>query len=189
MGDFAQEPGSLSLSLVAPAARKVYAVGAMGARAQVVLPCGELNETLGFFTDRLGFRVDAIYPADEPSVAVVSGYGLRIELKRGGSGEPGVLRLLASDPSAFGASVLTAPNGTRIEIVDADPPLVVPPVVPSFVLSENGDRARWGTGRAGMRYRDLVPDRQGGASSPLTSRSRAGVRSRTTCTSTRSVSR
>ncbi len=135
----------------------------MRARAQVVLPCRELDETLGFFTDRLGFRVDAIYPADDPSVAVVSGYGLRIELKRGGSGEPGVLRLLASDPSAFGAPVLTAPNGTRIEIVDADPPLVVPPVVPSFVLSENGEHAQWGAGRAGMRYRDLVPDRQGGS--------------------------
>ncbi len=135
----------------------------MEARAQVVLPCRELDETLGFFTDRLGFRGDAIYPADDPSVAVVSGYGLRIELKRGGSGEPGVLRLLVGDPSAFGAPVLTAPNGTRIEIVDADPPLVVPGVVPSFVLSENGDRAQWGTGRAGMRYRDLVPDRQGGS--------------------------
>jgi hypothetical protein len=53
---------------------------------------------------------------------------------------------------------LTAPNGTRIELVDADPPLVVPTVVPSFVLSENGDRAEWGTGRAGMCYRDLVLD-------------------------------
>ena len=135
----------------------------MEARAQVVLPCSELDETLVFFIDRLGFRVDAIYPADDPSVAVVSGYGLRIELKRGGKGDPGVLRLLASDPAAFGASELTAPNGTRVEIADADPPLVVPPVVPSFVLSENGDRAQWGTGRAGMRYRDLVPDRQGGS--------------------------
>jgi quercetin dioxygenase-like cupin family protein len=135
----------------------------MDARAQVVLPCGDLDETLGFFTDRLGFRVDAIYPADDPSVAVVSGYGLRVELRRGAGGDPGLLRLVASEPSAFGAEALTAPNGTRIEIVDADPPLVVPRVVPSFVLSENGDRARWGTGRAGMQYRDLVPDRQGGS--------------------------
>ncbi len=136
----------------------------MEARAQVVLSCGDLDETLGFFTDRLGFRVEAIYPADDPSVAVVSGHGLRLELKRGASAAPGVVRLLVADRSAFGGlAELTAPNGTRIEIVDADPPLVVPPVVPSFVLSENGDRAPWGTGRAGMRYRDLVPDRQGGS--------------------------
>jgi quercetin dioxygenase-like cupin family protein len=124
-----------------------------------------LEETLAFFTDRLGFRVDAIYPADDPSVAVVSGYGLRVELRRGAEEAPGVLRLVSTHPADFagGASELLAPNGTRIEIVDADPPLVVPAVVPSFVLSENGDRARWGTGRAGMRYRDLVPDRQGGS--------------------------
>jgi catechol 2,3-dioxygenase-like lactoylglutathione lyase family enzyme len=50
----------------------------MEARAQLVLPCGELDKTLEFFTDRLGFRVEAIYPADDPSVAVVSGYGLRL---------------------------------------------------------------------------------------------------------------
>ncbi|HEY7700357.1 MAG TPA: cupin domain-containing protein [Vicinamibacteria bacterium] len=136
----------------------------MVTRAQVVVPCAELDETLGFFTDRLGFRVDAIYPADDPSVAVVSGHGLRLELKRGASGPPGVLRLVVTDRGAFGgASELKAPNGTRIELVDADPPLVVPPVVPSFVLRSNGARAQWGTGRAGMRYRDLVPDRQGGS--------------------------
>lgn len=136
----------------------------METKAQVVVPCVALDETLAFFTDRLGFRVDAIYPADDPSVAVVSGHGVRLELKRGAGGAPAVLRLVVSDRGAFGgAPELTAPNGTRIEIVDADPPLVVPPVVPSFVLSENGDRAVWGTGRAGMRYRDLVPDRQGGS--------------------------
>jgi quercetin dioxygenase-like cupin family protein len=132
------------------------------ARAQVVLPCSDLDETLAFFTERLGFRVAAIYPADDPSVAVISGHGLRVELRRGASGDPGTLRLLTSDPESFGGTRLLAPNGTAIEIAEADPPVVVPPVVPSFVLSENGEGARWGTGRAGMRYRDLVPDRQGG---------------------------
>ena len=70
-----------------------------------------------------------------------------------------------SEPGAFadGATELTAPNGTRIELVDADPPLVVPTLQPSFVLSAGRDDAIWGTGRAGMRYRDLVPDRQGGS--------------------------
>ncbi len=75
-----------------------------------------------------------------------------------------MIRLLLNDRSSFGeTSELVAPNGTRIELVDADPPLAIPPVAPSFVLSENGERAEWGTGRAGMRYRDLVPDRQGGS--------------------------
>ncbi len=132
--------------------------------AQIVLPCAELDETLCFFTDRLGFRIDAIFPADDPATAVISGYGLRIELERGGDGAPGILRLLFRDPDALadGAAELTAPNGTRIELVDADPPLVLPKEQLSFVLSKNDDDAPWGTGRAGMRYRDLIPGRQGG---------------------------
>ena len=57
---------------------------------------------------------------------------------------------------------MTAPNGTLIQLVDADPPLVLPPLVPSFVVSRIGDDPHWGIGRAGMGYRDLIPDRQGG---------------------------
>ncbi|HSF14842.1 MAG TPA: cupin domain-containing protein [Vicinamibacteria bacterium] len=132
--------------------------------AQVVLPCSELDETLSFFTERLGFRVEAIHPADSPRVAVVSGYGLRIQFERGREGPPGVIRLRCTNLSARAGSPkeLRAPNGTRIELVEADPPIVMPRVEPSFVLSESSDEATWGAGRAGMRYRDLVPDRQGG---------------------------
>ncbi len=131
--------------------------------AEVVLPCPELNDTLAFFTDRLGFRVDAIRPADDPAVAVIAGYGLRIRLERGYAGAPGVIRLLCRDPAALAHGMqLTAPNGTRVEVVEADPELVLPPARASFVLSRGNDAARWATGRAGMRYRNLVPDRQGG---------------------------
>ena len=34
--------------------------------AEVVLPCADLDATLPFFTERLGFRVAAIFPADRP---------------------------------------------------------------------------------------------------------------------------
>jgi quercetin dioxygenase-like cupin family protein len=132
--------------------------------AEVVVPCAELHATLAFFTERLGFRLDSIFPADDPSVATVSGHGLRIRLERGGDGRPGVLRLLCRDPAAFagGVTTLTAPNGTRIELVDVDPPIVLPPARPSFVVTRRSGDAPWVQGRAGMRYRDLVPDRQGG---------------------------
>ena len=133
--------------------------------AQIVLPCKDLDATLAFFTERLGFRLETIHPADDPSVAVISGYGVRLELARGGDGAPGVLRLLCDDPRkvADGAAELMAPNGTRIELVDANPPLVVPATKSSFVLSRNDDEAPWHAGRAGMRYRDLIPDRLSGA--------------------------
>lgn len=132
--------------------------------AEVVLPCTDLAATLAFFCDRLGFRVEAIHPADDPRTAVVSGHGLRLRLQRGGSGAPGVLRLTCRLPMAVGAGAheLTAPNGTRIELVDAEPPLLVPDAPPRFVLSHASDANAWVEGRAGMRYRDLIPGRLGG---------------------------
>jgi mannose-6-phosphate isomerase-like protein (cupin superfamily) len=132
--------------------------------AQIVLPCAELGPTLAFFTERLGFRVDAISPADDPRVAVISGHGLRIQLEPGSAAGPGVVRLVCRDPAsvAGGATAFTAPNGTRIELVDAGAPLALPPAQPSFVLNRLRDNAAWKMGRAGMRYRDLLPGRQGG---------------------------
>ena len=139
-------------------------MGHAGPSAQVVLPCADLDTTLAFFTERLGFRLDAIFPADAPRVAEISGHGVRLRLERGSSGSPAVLRLACEDPTSFadGATELTAPNGTRIEIVEADAALVSPPNKPSFLLNRMRDDATWGVGRAGMRYRDLIPDRQGG---------------------------
>jgi quercetin dioxygenase-like cupin family protein len=132
--------------------------------AEVVLPCRELDETLAFFTGRLGFRVAAVFPAHAPSVAVVAGHGLRIRLQRYGAGPPGVLRLLCRDPAALGAGAptLTAPNGTRVELVAWEAPLSLPPLRPSFALTRLRDGRGWGSGRAGMQYRDLIPGRQGG---------------------------
>jgi quercetin dioxygenase-like cupin family protein len=131
--------------------------------AQIVLPCSDLNSTLAFFT-ALGFRVDSLSPADDPSVAVISGHGLHIRLQRGLDAAPGVLRLLCTDPAsvADGATECTAPNGTRIQLVPSNPPVTLPPWQPSFVLSRMRGDAPWVEGRAGMRYRDLVPGRQGG---------------------------
>lgn len=131
--------------------------------AEVVLPCRELEATLAFFLERLGFRLETIAPADDPAEAVLSGHGLRLRLARGAAGEPGVLRLTCDDPRALGgdARALVAPNGTRIELADARPALALPPLEPSFTLARAQDGA-WQSGRAGMLYRDLVPGRQGG---------------------------
>lgn len=127
--------------------------------AELLLPCSRLPETLAFFTEQLGFRLDAIFPADDPAQALLVGHGLRIRLQRGATGSPGCLRLRCRDLAA--ATELIAPNGTRIELVAAESPLELPPLVPELVLARR-ETAAWGQGRAGMHYRDLIPGRQGG---------------------------
>jgi len=129
------------------------------AGAEIVLPAGDLATTLDFFVARLGFRVEAIFPADAPETAVIAGHGVRLRLERGGT-HAGTLRLAVAGEAP--AEPLAAPNGTRILVVPADPPVAVPALAPALVVVHGGDGAAWGTGRAGMRYRDLIPGRLGG---------------------------
>jgi quercetin dioxygenase-like cupin family protein len=48
--------------------------------APPLLTVPDLAEALDFFTQRLGFRLDMIMPADAPATAVVSGQGLTLRL-------------------------------------------------------------------------------------------------------------
>lgn len=142
--------------------------GATGAgvilQGEWVLPAPALDATLFFFVDRLGFRVASVFPADEPRVVVIEGCGLRLRLDRDASGDPGCLRLRCNRPDALagGMRSLQAPNGTRIELDDADPQLVLPPSRQSLVVTRLEDGVPWHVGRAGLTYRDLLPDRLGG---------------------------
>lgn len=133
--------------------------------AEMRLPTDELRNDIPFYTKVLGLRMDTIYPADDPTVAVFSGHGLRLRIEKGASEAPGTLRILTDDPDGFadGARTLTAPNGTKIEIEDRNPPLVMPETQHSFVVRRLADQAPWIIGRAGMQYRDLIPDRLGGS--------------------------
>lgn len=133
--------------------------------AEMRLPTSALRDDIPFFTRTLGMRMDMIFPADDPRVAVFSGHGLRVRLETGAAEPPGTLRILAADPDGFagGQRRLVAPNGTRIEIEPLHPPLAVPATRHGFVVRRLADGAPWVIGRAGMNYRDLVPDRLGGA--------------------------
>ncbi len=133
--------------------------------AEMRLPTAELRDDIPFYTKVLGMRLDMIYPADDPQVGVFSGHGLRLRIEKGAAEPPGTLRILTDDPNGFadGARQLTAPNGTTVEIAERNPPLVLPPTQHSFVVRRLADQAPWIIGRAGMHYRDLVPDRLGGS--------------------------
>ena len=134
-------------------------------RAEIRLPTSELRDDLPFYMKVLKMRLDMIYPADNPEVAVLSGHGLRLRIEKGAKEAPVTLRILTEDPDGFaeGKRELTAPNGTRIEIDELNPPLVLPATQHAFVVRRLADQAPWVIGRAGMMYRDLVPSRLGGA--------------------------
>lgn len=91
-----------------------------------VLNCDHLPGAQAFYIDELEFRLQAVFPADNPRVVVLKGYGITIALQQ-------VCRTIPA------ASTHAA----------------------STVVQRLTDGA-FGPGRAGMQYRDLIPDRLGG---------------------------
>ena len=51
--------------------------------AFVNIACESLDDTLGFYTGSLGFRIEQIFPADAPRVALLSGHGITARLSVG----------------------------------------------------------------------------------------------------------
>jgi quercetin dioxygenase-like cupin family protein len=126
--------------------------------SQFVIGCEDLEDTIDWFTT-VGFRLVMLRPADDPSVALVNGHGLTIRLDR--SLPPGANGLRIEVSELPDETTVVAPNGTVIEFVLRDTSLHVPDNDPVFVHHRSFDAA-FGSGRAGMQYRDLIPERQGG---------------------------
>jgi quercetin dioxygenase-like cupin family protein len=131
-------------------------------RAEICLPTTSLSDDIPFFTKTLKMRMDSIYPADDPAVAVFAGHGIRVRLDQGMDAAPGFLRILTDDDFAD-APALTSPGGTRVEIDALNPPVHLPQTDHAFVVRRLADQAPWVIGRAGMHYRDLIPTRLGGS--------------------------
>ncbi len=145
--------------------------------AQVVIGSGNLTDDLAFFTGSVGFRLNAIYPSDDPQVAILNGYGLEIRLDRAAPRPTGQTIILPTGTSmpldrdsagvwsgaATGGMRAQAPNGVVVEVPPAATELTIPKPTQAFEVRRLSDGASWVIGRAGMHYRDLVPDRLGGS--------------------------
>ena len=134
-------------------------------RAEVILPSKELNKDIDFFTKTIGMQLNEIFPADDPSVAVISGYGLRIRLDKDSNAPASSIKIHVETTNKLNGCKgnLIAPNGCRIELVEINPSLVMPETNHEFVVRRLADQAPWVIGRAGMHYRDLIPSRLGGS--------------------------
>ncbi|MGB1235541.1 MAG: cupin domain-containing protein [Planktomarina sp.] len=134
-------------------------------RAEIQLGTTDLQGDIGFFTKTLGFRMEEIFPADDPAVVTLQGYGLRLRLDVQAQVQSGIVRILCDDPVliAGGETALHSPGGIVVEIVPLKPPVIMPETTSEFVVRRLTDQAPWVVGRAGMHYRDLIPSRLGGS--------------------------
>lgn len=123
--------------------------------AEVLIGGQPFAETVAFFTDELGFRPELIMPADDPRLAVLEHNGLRVRVDRDRRPGPVTLVVTGEGPAR------RAPNGTVVEF-EAPRTMTVPELVPDLVIAEETAAGAWVDGRAGMRYRDLLPSRLGG---------------------------
>jgi len=132
--------------------------------AQIVLSTSDLTKDMEFFSV-IGFRLDQIFPSDDPTVAVMSGHGLTLRLDREVIGAPATLHILTDNPEniAEGKSEVVAPNGTTIKVLPKTYSLDTPQTQHKFEVRKLQNNDPWVIGRAGMLYRDLIPDRLGGS--------------------------
>lgn len=135
----------------------IFVAESMESNAQVVLGCSDLDATVDYFTN-LGFTLETIFPADRPRIAILGGFGLHIRLDKKASASHAVIRI---EGAASAPANLTAPNGTRIDWVDIRATTPCPEPEPRSLVYRT-EQADWSAGRAGMGYRDLVPDRLDG---------------------------
>ena len=124
--------------------------------AHVVLATDQFDADFEALTSQHAFRVDAIFPADAPTTAIVSAHGVRLRLESSATGRPLVIHLLSD--ARTGSHSLA--GGTTLEYRPFATDYVMPEGSPSLVITH--DTGESGVGRAGMRYRDLLPDRWGG---------------------------
>jgi len=124
----------------------------------IVTTVRDLEAEAEFFTDRLGFRVAAVFPADSPRMITLTGQQLWVVLEKGNHDTPARLRL----PSTLypgESSTLRSPGGTVVEFAGHSVRVDVPALHPEFVVTGGDNDSSWSRGRAGMRYRDLIPGR------------------------------
>ena len=139
--------------------KRVFDILENNFQLEVLLHCVDLEQTLAFYTGQLNFSIEMIFPADEPRVALLDGFNQRFRLQKDGLIDSSIFQI-TGDVSE--EQTITAPNGTEFKFIKAQHDVILPDLQASLVLTRLDKTSQWHAGRAGMRYRDLIPDRQGG---------------------------
>ncbi len=134
-----------------------------------------------FHGEASGFRLEAIFPADAPAVAVIAGHGLRLRLEReGGEGTPGrIPACSAAEPERVrraGSACSPRPTAPESNSWRRRPPVVVPPLKLRVRALADGQRRRLGRGPRGdaLPRSDSEPPRRALRRLPYPHRSSGG---------------
>ncbi len=126
---------------------------------QVVVGCADLDGAIDHFVSTVGLRLDRISPADDPREVDLSGPGVSLRLRR----DPDAAQVPSLGREDLERAVAGSPlPGVEVVLRQPRRELHMPPLKPALVVSRARDGAGFGAGRAGMGYRDLIPDRLGG---------------------------
>ncbi len=129
-------------------------------QAQVKISCRDLNKEVEFFT-QLGFKLQQVFPADNPRRMVLAAYGLVLRIEKGLPVND--LTVILPNNTQQTLETIFSPSGVTVQFqTSARIDVVFPDQLTAQVTPFDGTDS-WVTGRAGMLYRDLIPSRLSGA--------------------------
>jgi len=127
---------------------------------ELVLSCSDIDASAEFYVRELSFRLESVFPADNPRVAVLCGSGMRIRLElENESNQSEKVRIGA--PGRQNKRIVS-PEGIPIDFGEAETKSHPGVPNPELLVQNSGPDAGWVAGRAGMKYRDLIPNRLDG---------------------------
>lgn len=131
-------------------------------QGSIVVRTNCFDESLAFYVEEVGFKLQSIFPADAPANAVLQGADLTVTLLADEGACPVELDIEVPALSNGETRTLIAPEGSVLKMRADTQMLSMPPLAQSLVVSAFDSGAAWHRGRAGMLYRDLLPEREGG---------------------------
>lgn len=143
---------------------KINEPKSIDSQAQILLHSEDLSKDMDYFIS-IGFSLINIFPDDSPEVAIMKGHGITIRLDKNTEQVQVTIHILTDNPKELGInnSELVAPNGTLIKVLPKSYQVEYPTTEHKFEVRQLQDKDPWIIGRAGMLYRDLIPDRLGGS--------------------------
>ncbi len=126
------------------------------------IPVSDLARSLDFYKEKQGFRLVMIRPADDPREAVIEKGGSRVRLFKASPEQVKQGPVLEFESSNKASNIQYDPDGLPIAFLPKEDFPDSFEAGPQKLQFMRATPEGWHQGRAGMEYRDLIPDRLNG---------------------------